>query len=101
MLYSVGKDSSVLLHLARKAFAPGKIPFPLLHVDTTWKFSEMIGFRDRMAQQHNLDLLVHINQDGVGADMIIDLLAASDAPQHAYSEFEIEFNKLVRKHFPY
>ena len=67
MLYSVGKDSSVLLHLARKAFAPGKIPFPLLHVDTTWKFREMIEFRDRMAQKHNLDLLVHINQEGVDA----------------------------------
>lgn len=67
MLYSVGKDSSVLLHLARKAFAPGKIPFPLLHVDTTWKFREMIEFRDRMAQTHNLDLLVHINQEGVDA----------------------------------
>lgn len=65
MLYSVGKDSSVLLHLARKAFAPGKIPFPLLHVDTTWKFREMIEFRDRMAEKHNLDLLVHINQEGV------------------------------------
>lgn len=67
MLYSVGKDSSVLLHLARKAFAPGKIPFPLLHVDTTWKFREMIEFRDRMAQKHELDLLVHINQEGVDA----------------------------------
>ena len=67
MLYSVGKDSSVLLHLARKAFAPGKIPFPLLHVDTTWKFREMIEFRDRMAQKHHLDLLVHINQEGVDA----------------------------------
>ena len=65
MLYSVGKDSSVLLHLARKAFAPGKIPFPLLHVDTTWKFQEMIAFRDKMAKKHELDLLVHINQDGV------------------------------------
>ena len=65
MLYSVGKDSSVLLHLARKAFAPGKIPFPLLHVDTTWKFHEMIEFRDYMAKKHDLDLLVHINQDGV------------------------------------
>ncbi|WP_340677223.1 sulfate adenylyltransferase subunit CysD [Paraglaciecola sp.] len=65
MLYSVGKDSSVLLHLARKAFAPGKIPFPLLHVDTTWKFQEMIEFRDYMAKKHDLDLLVHINQDGV------------------------------------
>ncbi|MDP5029249.1 MAG: sulfate adenylyltransferase subunit CysD [Paraglaciecola sp.] len=65
MLYSVGKDSSVLLHLARKAFAPGKIPFPLLHVDTTWKFHEMIAFRDKMAEKHDLDLLVHINQEGV------------------------------------
>lgn len=67
MLYSVGKDSSVLLHLARKAFAPGKIPFPLLHVDTTWKFREMIEFRDRMAREHDLDLLVHTNQEGVEA----------------------------------
>lgn len=65
MLYSVGKDSSVLLHLARKAFAPGVIPFPLLHVDTTWKFREMIEFRDRMAKKHNLNLLVHTNQEGV------------------------------------
>ena len=65
MLYSVGKDSSVLLHLARKAFAPGKIPFPLLHVDTTWKFREMIEFRDKVAAKHDLDLLVHINQEGV------------------------------------
>lgn len=65
MLYSVGKDSSVLLHLARKAFAPGKIPFPLLHVDTTWKFREMIEFRDRVATEHDLNLMVHINQEGV------------------------------------
>lgn len=65
MLYSVGKDSSVLLHLARKAFAPGAIPFPLLHVDTTWKFKEMISFRDEMAKKHNLNLLVHINKEGV------------------------------------
>jgi sulfate adenylyltransferase subunit 2 len=65
MLYSVGKDSSVLLHLARKAFAPGHIPFPLLHIDTTWKFQEMIRFRDRMAQQHGLELLTHTNADGL------------------------------------
>lgn len=65
MLYSVGKDSSVLLHLARKAFAPGAIPFPLLHVDTTWKFKEMIAFRDQIAKKHNLNLLVHTNQEGV------------------------------------
>ena len=69
MLYSVGKDSSVLLHLARKAFAPGKIPFPLLHVDTTWKFREMIEFRDTVAKKHDLDLLVHINQEGVAMGM--------------------------------
>jgi len=65
MLYSVGKDSSVLLHLARKAFAPGKIPFPLLHVDTTWKFKEMIQFRDKMAQKYGFELLVHKNQEGL------------------------------------
>lgn len=65
MLYSVGKDSSVLLHLARKAFAPGKIPFPLLHVDTTWKFKEMIKFRDEQAKKHGFDLLVNINQEGI------------------------------------
>lgn len=65
MLYSVGKDSSVLLHLARKAFHPGKIPFPLLHVDTTWKFREMIEFRDRVAEEYGFDLLTHINPDGV------------------------------------
>ena len=65
MLYSIGKDSSVLLHLAVKAFYPGKLPFPLLHVDTTWKFREMIEFRDRTAKDLGLDLMVHINQDGV------------------------------------
>ncbi|AXR05898.1 sulfate adenylyltransferase subunit CysD [Salinimonas sediminis] len=65
MLYSVGKDSSVLLHLARKAFAPGKIPFPLLHVDTTWKFQEMIEFRDQQAEKYGFDLLVHSNPEGV------------------------------------
>ncbi|RUO65922.1 sulfate adenylyltransferase subunit 2 [Pseudidiomarina planktonica] len=65
MMYSVGKDSSVLLHLARKAFYPGRIPFPLLHIDTTWKFQEMIAFRDRMAKQHNFELLVHTNQEAV------------------------------------
>jgi sulfate adenylyltransferase subunit 2 len=65
MLYSVGKDSSVLLHVARKAFAPGKIPFPLMHVDTTWKFKEMISFRDEMASKHDLDLIVHSNQEGI------------------------------------
>jgi len=65
MLYSIGKDSSVLLHLARKAFYPSRPPFPLLHVDTTWKFREMIEFRDRTAQELGLDLIVHINEEGV------------------------------------
>ncbi|MBD9596499.1 MULTISPECIES: sulfate adenylyltransferase subunit CysD [unclassified Ensifer] len=65
MLYSVGKDSSVMLHLAMKAFYPGKPPFPFLHVDTTWKFREMIEFRDRTAAELGIDLLVHINRDGV------------------------------------
>ncbi len=65
MLYSIGKDSSVMLHLARKAFYPGNPPFPLLHVDTTWKFKEMIEFRDKMAKDAGMDLLVHINQEGV------------------------------------
>jgi sulfate adenylyltransferase subunit 2 len=65
MLYSIGKDSSVMLHLAMKAFYPAKPPFPLLHVDTTWKFRDMIAFRDRMARELGLELLVHINQDGL------------------------------------
>ena len=65
MLYSVGKDSAVMLHLARKAFAPAIPPFPLMHVDTTWKFREMIEFRDKMAKESGMDLIVHINQEGV------------------------------------
>ena len=65
MLYSIGKDSAVLLHLARKAFAPGKIPFPLLHVDTDWKFKEMIAFRDRLAKDYGFELLVHKNPEGL------------------------------------
>lgn len=65
MLYSVGKDSAVMLHLAAKAFLPGKPPFPLMHVDTTWKFKEMISFRDEMVKKVGMDLIVHINQDGV------------------------------------
>ncbi len=65
MLYSIGKDSAVMLHLAMKAFYPGKPPFPLLHVDTTWKFREMIEFRDRHVRQLGLELIVYINQDGV------------------------------------
>ena len=65
MMYSVGKDSSVMLHLAIKAFAPNKIPFKLLHIDTTWKFKEMISFRDQIINKYNLDLLVHTNLDGI------------------------------------
>ena len=65
MLYSIGKDSSVMLRLALKAFYPAKIPFPLMHIDTTWKFREMIDFRDRMAKEHGFDLIVYTNQDGV------------------------------------
>ncbi len=65
MLYSIGKDSAVMLHLAMKAFHPGTPPFPLLHVDTTWKFREMIAFRDQTARRLGFDLIVHINEDGV------------------------------------
>jgi sulfate adenylyltransferase subunit 2 len=67
MLYSIGKDSSVMLRLARKAFAPGTLPFPLLHIDTTYKFREMVAFRDRYCAEHALDLIVHTNQDAVDA----------------------------------
>ncbi|MFQ3787842.1 sulfate adenylyltransferase subunit CysD [Halomonas sp. A29] len=67
MMYSIGKDSSVMLHLARKAFFPGPPPFPLLHVDTTWKFREMIAFRDRMAAEVGMELLVHTNEEGRAA----------------------------------
>ncbi|MGM0535342.1 MAG: sulfate adenylyltransferase subunit CysD [Pseudomonadota bacterium] len=69
MLYSVGKDSAVMLHLARKAFAPGPPPFPLLHVDTRWKFRAMYEFRDRMAEETGMDLIVHINPEGVEKDI--------------------------------
>ncbi|WP_406854789.1 sulfate adenylyltransferase subunit CysD [Alsobacter sp. KACC 23698] len=67
LLYSIGKDSAVLLHLALKAFYPGRLPFPALHVDTTWKFREMIDFRDRRAKELGLDLIVHVNQEGLRA----------------------------------
>jgi len=69
MLYSIGKDSSVMLHLAMKAFYPARPPFPLLHVDTTWKFREMIAFRDETAERLGLDLRVHVNPDGVANDI--------------------------------
>ena len=67
MMYSIGKDSSVLLHLAKKAFYPAPIPFPLLHIDTTWKFKEMISFRDEVVDEAGVKLLVHTNQEGVAA----------------------------------
>lgn len=69
MLYSIGKDSAVMLHLARKAFFPGKLPFPVLHVDTRWKFQEMYRFREKMVREYGLELLTHINPDGVAQDM--------------------------------
>src|ERR1700683_4589149 len=65
MLYSIGKDSSVMVRLAQKAFFPGRLPFPLLHIDTTWKFREMIRFRDETAKRLGLDLIVHVNDEGV------------------------------------
>lgn len=69
MMYSVGKDSAVMLHLARKAFYPGTPPFPLMHVDTTWKFREMIEFRDKMAAEAGMDLIVHTNEEGRAANI--------------------------------
>ncbi|MDH2244098.1 sulfate adenylyltransferase subunit CysD [Pseudomonas sp. GD03909] len=69
MLYSIGKDSAVMLHLARKAFFPGKLPFPVLHVDTRWKFQEMYSFRTKMVEEMGLELITHINPDGVAQDM--------------------------------
>src|SRR6476646_6034060 len=69
MLYSIGKDSSVMLHLAMKAFHPSKPPFPLLHVDTTWKFREMIAFRDTMTRKLDLELLVHINPEALAQNI--------------------------------
>ena len=67
LLYSIGKDSSVLVHLAKKAFYPGRLPFKLLHIDSTFKFREMIEFRDRFVQENDLDLIVHSNQEGIAA----------------------------------
>jgi sulfate adenylyltransferase subunit 2 len=77
LMYSVGKDSSVLLHLARKAFYPSRLPFPVLHIDTTWKFREMIAFRDRTAKELGLDLLVHTNQEGLASG--VDPFSAGSA----------------------
>ena len=75
-MYSIGKDSTVLLHLARKAFWPHKLPFPLLHIDTTWKFRDMIAFRDKTVRDFGLDLIVHTNQEGLAARHQSDRLLA-------------------------
>ncbi|MCQ4309637.1 sulfate adenylyltransferase subunit CysD [Pseudomonas stutzeri] len=69
MLYSIGKDSAVMLHLARKAFFPGRLPFPVMHVDTRWKFQEMYRFREKMVAEMDLDLITHVNPDGVAQDI--------------------------------
>ena len=69
MLYSIGKDSAVMLHLARKAFYPGKLPFPVMHVDTRWKFQEMYSFREKMVTEFELNLLTHTNPDGIEQDI--------------------------------
>ncbi|TWH76765.1 sulfate adenylyltransferase subunit 2 [Azomonas agilis] len=69
MLYSIGKDSAVMLHLARKAFFPGKLPFPVMHVDTRWKFQEMYSFRDKMVAEMGLDLITHVNPEGIAQDI--------------------------------
>ncbi len=84
MLYSIGKDSAVMLHIAMKAFYPAKPPFPLLHVDTTWKFREMIEFRDETAKKLDLDLIVHINQEGVQAG--VNPFTAGSVPPHRSHE---------------
>ena len=81
MLYSIGKDSSVLLHLALKAFHPAKLPFPVLHIDTTWKFREMIAFRDAVAKRYGFELIVHTNQEGVARNINPFDYGASDYTQ--------------------
>lgn len=97
LLYSIGKDSSVLLHLARKAFAPAKPPFPLLHVDTTWKFREMIAFRDATAQRLNLPLIVYTNEDGIRAG--IDPIRSGSAVHTDVMKTQALRQVLVAKRF--
>ena len=82
MLYSIGKDSSAMLHMAQKAFAPAKPPFPLLHVDTMWKFREMIAFRDEIAARLGMDLLVHVNEEGLAGSFADSLRARRFTPSH-------------------
>src|SRR5207302_3170690 len=86
LLYSIGKDSSVLLHLARKAFHPGKPPLPLLHIDTTWKFRDMIVFRDATAARLGLELIVHVNREGLARG--IDPIASGSALHTAVMKTE-------------
>jgi sulfate adenylyltransferase subunit 2 len=95
ILYSLGKDSAVLLHLARKAFFPGRLPLPLLHVDTTWKFREMIQFRERLAQDPDLDIIVHINEKGV-ADGISPL--THDSGFYTYVMKTLALRQALEKH---
>ncbi len=97
-MYSIGKDSSVLLHLARKAFHPGKLPFPLLHIDTTFKFREMIAFRDRVVRELGLELIVHTNEEGVrkgispfvqGSAVYTDIMK-TDALKQAIEKYQFD-----------
>jgi sulfate adenylyltransferase subunit 2 len=99
MLYSIGKDSAVMLHLALKAFYPAKPPFPLMHVDTTWKFRDMITFRDKVAEKYGLDLIVHVNEDGVrqgigpfshGSSVHTDVMK-TQALKQALDKFDVAF----------
>ena len=85
MLYSIGKDSSVMLHIAQKAFYPSKPPFPLLHVDTTWKFKEMIAFRDQTATRMGMDLLIHLNEEGL-ARGISPVASGSVSPYSSHED---------------
>ena len=97
LLYSIGKDSSVMLHLARKAFFPGKPPFPLLHIDTGWKFREMIAFRDETARRFGLDLVVHTNEEGRARG--IDPIASGSALHTAVMKTEALKQALDRHGF--
>ena len=81
LLYSIGKDSSVLLHLTRKAFFPAKPPFPLLHIDTTWKFRDMISFRDATVKRFGFDLRVHTNPEGKRQNINPSITAATSTPR--------------------
>ena len=98
MLYSIGKDSSVMLHLAKKAFYPGKVPFPLLHVDTKWKFQEMYTMRDKVAKDPNVDLIVYSNPEGIkkninpidhGSEIHTDLMK-TQALKQALKKYEFD-----------